>query len=57
MTQWQSWQEFWDMGGRGPYVWGSLASVALAIALDAWASASRHRRAIAAIHMRMQEPS
>ena len=32
--QWESWSEFWAMGGAAPYVWGSYAVTALLIALE-----------------------
>lgn len=31
---WSSWSEFWDMGGRGAFVWGAYAMVMLAIAAE-----------------------
>ena len=27
--RWESWSQFWDMGGYGLYVWGSMAVTAL----------------------------
>lgn len=34
MEQWESWSQFWAMGGAAPYVWGSYAVTALLIALE-----------------------
>ena len=31
---WNSWSEFWTMGGYGLYVWGSFGVSALCIALE-----------------------
>jgi len=31
---WNSWSEFWAMGGYGLYVWGSFGATALCVALE-----------------------
>ena len=31
---WNSWSEFWAMGGYGLYVWGSFGVTALFVALE-----------------------
>jgi heme exporter protein D len=31
---WNSWSDFWAMGGYGLYVWGSFGVTALCIALE-----------------------
>jgi heme exporter protein D len=31
---WNSWTEFWAMGGYGLYVWGSFGVTALCLALE-----------------------
>ena len=31
---WNSWTEFWAMGGYGLYVWGSFRVTALCVALE-----------------------
>ena len=28
---WDSWGAFWDMGGRGFFVWGSYGALAIAV--------------------------
>lgn len=40
---WESWSEFIRMGGYGPYVWGSLAVMAAAMAVEVWEIAARSR--------------
>ncbi|MBI5782060.1 MAG: heme exporter protein CcmD [Rhodocyclales bacterium] len=32
--QWESWSAFWDMGGRGFFVWGSYGVSFALIALE-----------------------
>ncbi len=32
--QWESWSDFWAMGGAAPYVWGSYAVTAVLILLE-----------------------
>ena len=32
--QWQSWTEFWNMGGKAFFVWGSYAVTFLLIAIE-----------------------
>ena len=31
---WNSWTEFWAMGGYGLYVWGSVGATALCVTLE-----------------------
>ena len=31
---WNSWNDFWAMGGYGLYVWGSFGVTALCVALE-----------------------
>lgn len=31
---WGSWQQFWNMGGYGRYVWGAYSVVALAVVIE-----------------------
>jgi heme exporter protein D len=33
---WVSWEAFWAMGGHGRFVWGSVAAVLAALALELW---------------------
>ena len=40
---WQSWSDFFAMGGYGLYVWGSFAMTAAVLLAEVWAlRASRH---------------
>jgi heme exporter protein D len=48
-TIWNSWDEFFRMGGYGLYVWGSYAATAALLAIEAVQAARRHRRAHAAL--------
>lgn len=36
MMHWQSWQDFWAMGGYALYVWASFGVSALMIVLECW---------------------
>jgi heme exporter protein D len=49
---WGSWSEFWSMGGRGAFVWGSYAVVALAVIAEIASIRSRLARARRAISPR-----
>lgn len=42
---WGSWAEFWDMGGRGFYVWGSYGVFALCVIVELVALRGRAKRA------------
>ena len=33
---WNSWQDFWAMGGYGLYVWGSFGMTLMCIAGEVW---------------------
>ena len=33
---WNSWEEFWDMGGYAFFVWGSYGLVFAGVALELW---------------------
>lgn len=33
---WQSWSDFWYMGGYALYVWGSMAVVVLLMVIEVW---------------------
>jgi heme exporter protein D len=32
--RWESWSEFWAMGGYGVYVWGSMGMTAALLAME-----------------------
>ena len=42
---WGSWSAFWEMGGRGFYVWGAYGMTALCIVLEIAALRARRRKA------------
>lgn len=46
---WQSWEAFLAMGGYGPYVWGSVGTVALFVIAEALTLRRRHQAALAAL--------
>ena len=47
--RWESWSEFWAMGGYAVYVWGSVGVTALLLALEVWQARWAHRTVLAQI--------
>jgi heme exporter protein D len=41
--RWESWSQFWAMGGYAVYVWGSVGVTALLMALEVWQARWAHR--------------
>ena len=41
--KWESWSQFWAMGGYGVYVWGSMGVTALLLALEVLQARWAHR--------------
>jgi heme exporter protein D len=41
--RWESWAEFWAMGGYAVYVWGSVGVTALLLAVEVWQARWTHR--------------
>lgn len=41
--QWGSWAEFWAMGGKGLYVWGSFAVTFIVLGAELWLLRVRSR--------------
>ena len=41
--RWDSWAEFWAMGGYAVYVWGSVGVTALLLALEVLQARWAHR--------------
>jgi heme exporter protein D len=41
--RWESWTEFWAMGGYAVYVWGSVGVTAVLLALEVWQARWAHR--------------
>jgi heme exporter protein D len=33
---WESWGQFWAMGGYGLYVWGSMGVTAACLVIEVW---------------------
>jgi len=51
---WNSWEEFWDMGGYAFFVWGSYSVVFAGVALELWL-AMRRRSAVLGLLRRSRE--
>ena len=41
--RWESWSQFWAMGGYAVYVWGSVGVTALLMAVDVLQARWAHR--------------
>ena len=41
--RWESWSQFWAMGGYAVYVWGSVGVTALLLALEVLQARWAHR--------------
>lgn len=41
--RWESWSQFWAMGGYAVYVWCSVGVTALLMALEVWQARWAHR--------------
>ena len=41
--RWESWSQFWSMGGYAVYVWGSVGVTALLMALEVLEARWAHR--------------
>ena len=44
--KWQSWAEFWHMGGYALYVWGSVAVCALLMLIEVWQARAARRQVL-----------
>ena len=55
--RWDSWSQFWDMGGYGLYVWGSMAVTALCMGLEVWLARQTQRQALALACTEAEEAS
>lgn len=53
--QWNSWTEFWAMGGYGLYVWGSYAAVALWLLAEQVSLRVQRRRVLELLQERVLE--
>ena len=45
--RWESWAQFWAMGGYGVYVWGSVGVTAVLLALEVLQARWAHRQTLA----------
>lgn len=43
---WESWGAFWDMGGRGFFVWGSYGALAIAVIAELIVLRGARKRAL-----------
>ncbi|NBW25346.1 MAG: heme exporter protein CcmD [Betaproteobacteria bacterium] len=46
---WNSWEEFWDMGGYAFFVWGSYGVVFAGVALELWLAVRRRSAVLVAL--------
>jgi heme exporter protein D len=44
--RWQSWAEFWNMGGYAFYVWGSVGVCVLLMLIEVWQARSARRQVL-----------
>jgi heme exporter protein D len=51
---WNSWTEFWAMGGYGLYVWGSFGISAVVMVLEPVWIRQRHRQALQQLAQELQ---
>ena len=51
--RWQSWAEFWHMGGYGLYVWGSVGVCALLMLIEVWQARAARRQVLAQLQTEM----
>jgi heme exporter protein D len=49
---WNSWSDFFAMGGYGPYVWGAVVAVFAALAWEMAALARRWKAAVSSVRRR-----
>lgn len=47
---WQSWADFWAMGGYGVYVWGSMAVTFGLMLAEVWMARAAHAQALREAH-------
>ena len=45
--RWESWAEFWAMGGYAVYVWGSMGVTALLLCIEVWQARHAHTTTLA----------
>ena len=47
--RWETWSDFWFMGGYGLYVWGSMGMTALLLLVEMVQAHLAHLRALALV--------
>ncbi len=52
--KWQSWAEFWNMGGYAPYVWGSVGVCALLMLIEVWQARAARRQVLAQVQTEIE---
>jgi len=50
---WESWQQFWAMGGSGSFVWSAYGMTAVVFAVEIFLVRSRARRALERMRVRV----
>ena len=53
--RWESWSQFWEMGGYGFYVWGSMGMTFLFVLLEIWQARIAHLNALALARTEAQD--
>jgi len=48
--KWQSWAEFWAMGGYALYVWGSVGVTFIALVIEVWAARAARQSTLAQLN-------
>ena len=53
--RWDSWSQFWEMGGYGFYVWASMGMTFLFLLLEIWQARISHLNALALARTEAQD--
>jgi heme exporter protein D len=51
--RWESWSDFWAMGGYAVYVWGSVGVTAALMAIEVWQARQARRQALQQVRAQM----
>lgn len=51
--RWESWADFWAMGGYAVYVWGSVGVTFALMAIEVWQAAAARREALRQVRSQM----
>ena len=52
--RWESWADFWAMGGYAVYVWGSVGVTVLLIVIEIWQARQARREALQQVRAHME---